>query len=204
LNRFHDVEDTMTVQSLKGFGCCAHLDTAGDWAYDAAFSLARQHGVVRDVVFFPEPCGEDRPSHGRRAEFLGLSDQAKIELEKNVRLFPEDRLGGFLEMGYGLGEGDEEPELRRCLIMRRDDDLLVLPDPSRSHRFGGRPIEACAQGMPCPTILIGPEREQQLFVNSPARIWVERVGLGGADRQGMSLAFSRDFSFAGPCEREEE
>ena len=194
----------MTVQSLKGVGCCARLDTVGDWAFDVAFSLARQHGVVLNVFFFPEPCGEAHPPHGRRGELLDLSDQAKVKLEKKVRLYYEDRLGDFLEVGYRLCEGDEEPELRRCLIMRRDYDLLVLPYPSRAHRFGGRSIEEFAQAMPCPTILVGPERENQLFVNSPARIWMERLGLQGADWQKISLPSSKDLSFAGPGETEGE
>jgi hypothetical protein len=116
---------------------------------------------------------------------LDLSDEAKIELEKNVRLYYEDRLGDFVEVGFRLCEGDEEPELRRCLIIRRDYDVLVLPYPARGHLFGGRPIEGFAQAMPCPTILVGPDRENRLLVNAPGRIWMDRLGLLSADWQAI-------------------
>jgi hypothetical protein len=201
---FHKVENAMTVQNLNGIGFCARLDTVGDWAFHVALSLARQHGVVLNVFFFPEPCGEAHPPHGRRGELLDLNDKAKVELEKKVRLYSEDRLADFLEVGFRLCEGDEEPELRRCLIMRRDYDLLVLPYPSRAHRFGDRTIEEFAQTMPCPTILVGPTRENQLFVNSPARIWMESLGLQGADWQEISFPSSRHLSFAGSVGREGE
>jgi hypothetical protein len=125
---------------------------------------------------------------------LDLSDEAKVELEKKVRLYYEDRLGDFVDVGFRLCEGDEEPELRRCLIMRKDYDLLVLPYPSRAHQFGGRPIEEFAQAMPCPTILVGPDHEDQLFVNSPARIWMDRLGLQGADWEAISPVSSEDLS----------
>ena len=180
----------MTVQDLNGVGYCARLDAVGDWAFQVALSLARRHDVVLDVFFFPEPCGEAHPPHGRRGELLDLSNQTKVELEKKVRLYYEDRLGDFVEVGFRLCEGDEEPELRRCLIMRRDYDVLVLPYPSHAHRFGGRPIEEFAQAMPCPTILVGPDRENRLFVNSPARIWMDRLGLQDADWQEISLSSS--------------
>jgi hypothetical protein len=193
---FLEVENAMTVQNLNGVGCCARLDTVGDWAFDVALSLARQHSVVLNIFFFPEPCGEAHPTHGRRGELLDLRDEAKVELEKKVRLYYEDRLGDFVEVGFRLCEGDEEPELRRCLIMRRDYDLLVLPYPSRAHRFGGRPIEEFAQAMPCPTFLVGPDSENQLFVNSPARMWMDRLGLQGADWQEISLSSSEGLSFA--------
>jgi len=189
-NRFHNLEDTVTVQNLKGVGYCARLDTVGDWAFNVALSLARRHNIVLDVFFFPEPCGEAHPPHGRRGELLRLSDEAKIELEKGVRLYYDDRLGDFVEVGFRLCEGDEEPELRRCLIMRRDYDVLVLPYPAHAHRFGGRPIEEFAQAMPCPTILVGPDRENRLFVNSPARILMDRLGLQDADWQEIGLSSS--------------
>lgn len=167
----------MTVQELKGVGYCSRLDTVGDWAFEIALSLARRHDVVLDIFFFPDPCGSAHLPHGRRGELLTLSDQAKVELEKKVRLYYDERLGDFVDVGFRLCEGDEEPELRRCLIIRREYDVLVLPNPAHAHRFGGRPIEEFAQAMPCPTILVGPESPNRLLVNSPARMWMDRLGL---------------------------
>jgi hypothetical protein len=114
-----------------------------------------------------------------------MSRETSIDLEKKVRLYYEDRLGNFVDVGFRLCEGDEEPELRRCLLMRREYDVLVLPYPRYGLRFGDRSIEGFAQGMPCPTILVGPEHKDRLFVNAPARIWVERLGLEDADWEGL-------------------
>jgi hypothetical protein len=86
--------------------------------------------------------------------------------------------------------------------MRRDYDVLVLPYPSRTHRFGSRPIEEFAQAMPCPTILVGPEHEHQLFVNSPARIWMDRLGLLDAVWQEIGPLSSEDLVSAGREEGE--
>jgi len=115
-----------------------------------------------------------------------MSDAAAIELEKRVRLYYDERLGDFTNVGFRLCEGDEEPELRRCLIMRREYDVLVLPYRSHGHRFGGRSIEEFAQSMPCPTILVGPDRENRLFVNATAHIWMDRLGLQDADWEELS------------------
>ena len=171
----------MTVQELKGVGYCSRLDAVGDLAFDLALALARRHDVVLDIFFFPDPCGAAHLPHGRRGELLDLSDQAKVELEKKVRLYYDERLGDYVDVGFRLCEGDEEPELRRCLVIRRDYDLLVLPYASPTQRFGGRPIEEFAQAMPCPTILVGPDERSLLLVNSPARLWMDRLGLQDAE-----------------------
>jgi hypothetical protein len=182
----------MTVQRLFGIGYCARLDRVGDWAFDLALSLARRHDIVLDVFFFPEPFGQSHLSRGRRGESLVMSGEEKVELEKRVRLYYDERLGDFVNVGFRLCEGDEEPELRRCLIMRREYDVLVLPYPSRNLHLGGRPIEEFAQAMPCPTILVGPDREDRLFINSTARIWIDRLGLQEADCQELASGTVRE------------
>jgi hypothetical protein len=60
--------------------------------------------------------------------------------------------------------------------MRREYDVLVLPYPDFGLRFAGRPIEEFVQGMPCPTILVGPNRKDQLYVNTSAHLWMDRLG----------------------------
>ena len=176
----------MTVKKLCGIGYCARLDAVGDRAFEIALSLARRHDVVLDVFFFPEPCGASHRPRGHRGESLVMSDEARIELEKRVRLYYDERLGDFVNVGFRLCEGDEEPELRRCLIMRREYDVLVLPRPSHGCQFGNRSIEEFAQAMPCPTILVGPGREDRLLVNSSARLWMDRLGL--LDTEWQELA----------------
>jgi hypothetical protein len=177
----------MTVTRLSGIGYCARLDPVGDWAFELALSLARRYEVVLDVFFFPKQCGESHRPRGRRGESLVMSEEAKIKLEKRVRLYYDERLGDFVNVGFRLCEGDEEPELRRCLIMRREYDVLVLPYPAHGARFGDRSIEEFADAMPCPTMLVGPDREDQLFVNSACRMWIDRLGLQDTDWQQLAL-----------------
>ena len=65
----------MTVQNLNGVGFCSRLDTADDRAIRVSFSFARQHDVVLNMFFYPEPCRQAHPPHERRGELLDLSDK---------------------------------------------------------------------------------------------------------------------------------
>jgi hypothetical protein len=106
-----------------------------------------------------------------------MSDQEKIDLERQVRLYYEDRLDEYENVGFRLCEGDEDPELRRCLLFRQDYDILVLAYEERGCTFGGEPIESFAESMPCPTVLVGPEREDQIYYNSMATLWHPTIAL---------------------------
>jgi len=54
-------------------------------------------------------------------------------------------------------------------------DIFFFPTPP------SRSIEEFAESLPCPTVLVGPERPTQFFVNTPAGVWIERLGLDDAD-----------------------
>jgi hypothetical protein len=56
-----------------------------------------------------------------------MSEKEEIDLERSIRLYYDDRLGDYVNVGFRLCEGDEDPELRRCLLVRQDYDILVLP-----------------------------------------------------------------------------
>jgi len=167
----------MTVTRFKGIGYCARIGRVGDWALNFALALAREHDVRLNIFFFPaQPCNT-HPSRGRHGERSLLSEQEKIDLEREVRLYYDDRLGDYDNAGFRLCEGDEDPELRRCLIIREDYDVLVLAYEHYGCTFGRQPIEHFAESMPCPTVLVGPEREDQIYYNSAASLWRHRVGL---------------------------
>ena len=167
----------MTRQSIRGIGYCARLTAAGDWAFEYALGLATSGGVRLNIFFFPSPPCRSHLPRGRRGEQALLSEERMIALEREVRLYYDQLLGDYIDVGFRLCEGDEEPELRRCLIMKRDYDVLVLAYEGYRCRFGTRPIEEFAEAMPCPTVLVGPERPDQLFLNSPAELWLDELGL---------------------------
>jgi len=98
-----------------------------------------------------------------------------------VRLYYDEILGDVVNVGFRLCEGDEDPELRRCLLIRKEYDVLVLAYEGHHCHFGTRSIEKFAESMPCPTVLVGPERPGQFFVNTVASAWINRLGLEHED-----------------------
>lgn len=159
----------MTVQSIKGVGYCALMTEVGDRALAVALECAQRHEVRLDIFFFPTSSFDAHDSRGRHGETAHLSSHDVIELERQTRLYYDERLGDYLNVGFRFCLGDEDPELRRCLLYRKDYDVLVLPCPTLDCSFGGRPVLAFAQHMPCPVILVGPEDQGQLLVNSAAQ-----------------------------------
>jgi len=172
----------MTIQRIRGVGYCARMTRSGNWAFNYALDLAVEHDVELDIFFFPTPPCRPHAARGRRGELAELSEEEKIRTEKDVRLYYDEILGDFVNVGFRLCVGDEDPELRRCLLVRKEYDVLVLAYEGYHCRFGTRTIEEFAESMPCPTVLVGPERPKQFFTNTPAGIWIHRLGLENADR----------------------
>ena len=167
----------MTVQALRGVGLVARMTASGDWAFDYALDLATEHDVQLDIFFFPTPPGQAHAARGRRGETAELSEAEKLHLEREVRLYYDGLLGDFEKVGFRLCEGDEDPELRRCLLVRKEYDVLVIPYEGFHSSFGERTVEDFAESMPWPTALGAPESARQFFVNSPATLWIESLGL---------------------------
>lgn len=167
----------MTRQSMRGIGYCARMTPAGDWAFVYALDLAVSHNVRLNIFYFPSPPCRPHVARGRRGERARPSAAETIAVERETRLYYDRLLGDYIDAGFRLCEGDEEPELRRCLIMERDYDVLVLAYEGYRCQFGSKAIEEFAEAMPCPTVLVGPERPDQLFLNSAAELWVEDLGL---------------------------
>lgn len=167
----------MTRQGIRGVGYCARRTRTGDWAFEYAFDLARRTETRLNIFFFPSPPCRPHFRRGRRGELVKLSDAEAIALERDTRLYYDTRLGDYLDVGFRLCEGDEEPELRRCLLIKRDYDILVLAYEGYRCTFGSGSIEDFAESMACPTVLVGPESPDQRFVNSAAELWLETLGL---------------------------
>lgn len=171
----------MTMQSIRGVGYCARMSETGDWAFNVALDLAVRHDVRLDVFFFPTPPSQPHDPRGRRGELAVQPPEKKVAIERDVRLYYDQLLGEFVNVGFRLCEGDEEPELRRCLLVRKEYDVLVLAYEGYRCRFGSHTIEQFAESMPCPTILVGPERPDQLFLNSVAELHAPVFGLGAGE-----------------------
>ncbi len=192
----------MTVTDLTGIGVCARLDEVGDWAFDLALDIARRHRVVLDVFFFPGSFADPHARRGRHGEQQRLTRKQAIDLEREVRMYYDARAGDYTEVGFRLCEGDEEPELRRCLAARREFDVLVLPCPARGCPLGDRTIEEFAEAMPCPTILVGPDDREQRRANSAAWLWRDRLGIRVSylePRQGGDGSGNDQPSFSEPA-----
>ena len=171
----------MTRQAIRGIGYCARMNAVGDWAFNFALDLAVDHDVQLDVFFFPEPPTQPHAPRGRAGEQAGLTDDQRIALERDVRLYYDQLAGEFVKVGFRLCEGDEEPELQRCLLVRREYDVLVLAYEGLGCAFGSRTIEEFANRMPCPTVLVGPTRPDQVFLNAPAVLYADALRLGAGE-----------------------
>jgi len=153
------------------------MTSAGDWAFDYALDLAVHHDVRLDIFFFPTPPCRPHTGRGRRGEIEELQEDKKTQIEKDVRLYYDQLLGDFVNVGFRLCEGDEDPELRRCLLIRKEYDVLVLPYEGYRCHFGSKSVEEFAESMPCPTVLVGPESPEQFFINTVAQHRAEVLGL---------------------------
>ena len=92
----------MTVKRLTGVSYCARLSRVGDWAFQFAFGLARRHDVRLNIFFFPDPPCRPHGHRGRHGERLRMDEKEKIELERRVRLYYDERLGDFVNVGFRL------------------------------------------------------------------------------------------------------
>jgi hypothetical protein len=113
-----------------------------------------------------------------------MDEVDEIEVERRARVYYDVLLGDYVNVGFRLCEGDEDPELRRCLLIRKDYDVLVLAYEHRGCLFGECPIEEFVEHMPCPIVLVGPDQKDELHLNTLALLWADTLGL----REGECLS----------------
>ncbi|MCB2229800.1 universal stress protein [bacterium] len=165
----------MAIPTLNAVGFCAHYSDPGDWAFDYALQLSRAHQVRLNVFHFrSDPYDPDDTF----ADSLSDTERAKlaIEREKELRMYYDKRAGDYLEVGFRLCEHAEWVELHRCLVVR-EFQLLVLGYVEKDVSFGRRPIEEFADAFVCPVVLVGPDRPDQLHLNSRAELIIDKLGL---------------------------
>jgi hypothetical protein len=169
----------MAIPTLNAVGFCAYYSNQGDWAFAYALRLARLHQVKLNVFhFLNDPYGEQDDI----AASLSSAERARlaIEREKELRLYYDRLAGDYLDVGFRLCEHNEWTELHRCLIVR-EFQVLVLAYTQAGATFGRRPIEEFAESFICPVVLVGPQRPDELRLNQPARLIVDKLGLESHD-----------------------
>ncbi|MBD3401836.1 universal stress protein [candidate division GN15 bacterium] len=169
----------MAIPTLNAVGFCAHYSRQGDWAFDYALRLSRNHQLKLNVFhFLTDPYAVDDSD---RVEQLSPEARARlaIEREKELRLYYDQRAGDYLEVGFRLCDNPEWVELHRCLVVR-EFQLLVLGYVGPDAYFGGRPITRFADSFVCPVVLVGPDDPRQFHLNSQAQLIAASLDLEGA------------------------
>jgi len=168
----------MTIPVIQSVGFCVNYSSQGDWAFEFALDLARRKGLQLNVFHFlsdPYEEYEAAPSELSEEE----RTQRTVAMERKMRLYYDDRLGEYLDVGFRLCEDNEWVELHRCLT-KQEFQLLVLAYPRTGATFGKKALEQFADGFVCPVILVGPDSPHQLRLNSPAQMQAYRLGLDQA------------------------
>ncbi|MBI5571329.1 MAG: universal stress protein [Desulfomonile tiedjei] len=166
---------------MQGIGLCAIFSQQGDWAFDYALWLARKqrtrlfifhfldspYALRRDVVFVDE----------QREQVTQVTPDLIAEKDKELRLTYDDRLGGYVDVGFRLCEGSTERELKRC-FRRGEYDVLVLAYENQGALFAGNAsIEKFASRFRGPVVLVGPDRPDRYFLNREAQEMVRRLNI---------------------------
>ena len=168
----------MAIPTLNAVGFCAHYSKQGDWAFDFALQLSRNRRLKLNVFHFlsdpyaPSDDSIDRLTKEERARLA-------IEREKELRLYYDQRAGDYLNVGFRLCEHAEWVELHRCLVVR-EFQVLVLGYVGPGASFGRRSITEFAEAFVCPVVLVGPDRPDELHLNSQAQMILNGLQLEDA------------------------
>ena len=173
----------MTAVSLRSIGYCADFSQQGDWAFNFALGLAGPLNRVLNIFYVPD-LAWDAP---RSPSPLG--PQELVHLERRVRSYYDEKLGDFVEVGFRICEGFADAELRRCLL-HRDYQVLVLAYTRFGAPFAGRTIEAFAYRFNAPVVLVGPSQPDQCFLNPPAVLIHPQLGLARAEWSVLAHRFT--------------
>ncbi|MEJ2367718.1 MAG: hypothetical protein P8Z49_05070 [Acidobacteriota bacterium] len=168
----------MTVTSIHAVGFCAHYSEQGEWAFRRALELARGRNLQLNIFhFLCDPWDKD----GFMADRLQDEQRRRkmIEGEKKLRLYYDEMLGDYLNVGFRLCEDNGWKELHRC-ICNREFQVLFLPYPDREAEFAGRPLTEFAAALACPAALVGPARPDEVYLNAPAAFLSEQLQMDDA------------------------
>lgn len=165
----------MAITTFRAVGFCAHYSKQGDWAFNYALGLSREHSLKLNVFHFledPYDSNDTKNRHLTKAQ----SGKLAIERERELRLYYDRLAGDYLKIGFRLCEDKEWTELHRCLMIR-EFQVLVLGYPNPQATFAEKSIEEFANRFICPVVLTGPDRPDQFMLNEPAALLVSKLGI---------------------------
>jgi hypothetical protein len=162
----------MTTLTIKAVGFCVNYTEQGDRAFALALDIAKRNLLQLNVFHFLEdPYQAGKAVHGEMAE--AKRTQKLVDMERRMRLYYDERLGDYLDVGFRLCERNEWTELHRCLS-RREFQTLILACPSADASFAQKPLTEFAGSFLCPVIVVGPEPHQLRF-NPPSRLVLDQL-----------------------------
>ena len=99
------------------------------------------------------------------------------EKDKELRFWYDERLQGYVDVGFRLCEGNDEWELKKC-FKRGDYDVLVVGYPKQGADFGGATtVEKFARSFRGPVVLVGPDGPHSFHVNKKAEDLLDRLNI---------------------------
>jgi hypothetical protein len=157
---------------VKGVGLCAIFSRQGDWAFDYALLLARQHATRLSIFQFLEsPYKLHRDLvflDAEKKETARVTPELIVRKDRELRHVFEERLGDYTEVGFRLCEGNDEFELRKC-FRKGDYEVLVIGYLTKGAAFGGTTtIESFARRSRGPVVLVGPSSPNSFHLNEAA------------------------------------
>jgi hypothetical protein len=163
--------------TLKSVGLCAHYSPVGDRAMRYALALAKRYQLQLNIFAFPRSPFE-RHGPGDLAAPTAAEDREKnlVLADRQLRMYYEDRLGDYLDVGFRVCDGREGVELRRCL-KRGEYQLLVIPYLETGGTFGDMPIEEFARHFLAPVVLVGRWRKVRYYLNAQAVLLADKLNL---------------------------
>ena len=165
---------------MQAIGLCSNYSRQGDWAFDFAFRLAGEKDLQLNIFHWLESPFRFRReivyADEKKTELVRVTDELKAKKDLELREYYEARLGDFVKVGFRLCEGNEGPELLRCLH-RKEYDLLVLGYLERGADFGGQQIERFAIDFRVPMVMVGPNKPNAYHLNKRAVAIVDELGI---------------------------
>jgi len=161
----------MTTPSIEKIGLVYDYSTQGEWALAAALELGRTCRAVLNVYYFLEsPYGVPHDLTPANLPIHQYDRATLVQTERKLREHFEERLGDFEDVRFRICEsGRHNRELRRCLL-HHEYRLLIIPHLRAGSSFGNMPIEEFAYRFAAPVLLVGPDRQNQFWLNRFAAV----------------------------------
>jgi Fe-S oxidoreductase len=174
-------EDAVTEPELKGVGLCTVHSPQGEWAFDYALSLARRNKVRLNIYqFFESPYTFQRDMvyvDAKKTKIVPVTSELLAEKDKELRFWYDERLEGYVNVGFRFCEGNDDWELTKC-FKRGDYDVLVIGYEKRGGGFGATTtLEKFARSFRGAVVLVGPDDPHSFYVNKKAEGMLDRLNI---------------------------